>query len=247
MNDLFGCTRTVVQGRYALLTPDSFVASNLPGWKSAVCVVNISPALGARFTQLLVTLDQNGVGEGNTGPNEYFLYVIEGAGSIVLGERRHRLEAGSYVFLPPDTDIQVKSGGDNLRLLIFQKRYESLAGAAKLESIIAHERDVKGRPFHGDEAVRLQALLPNEPAYDLAVNILTFPPGAAHAFVSAQLMERGAMLLKGQGICRLGADWHPVRTGDVIWTAPYCPQWFVAMGKTPASCIYFEDVNRDPM
>lgn len=247
MNDLFGGTRTVVQGRYALLTPDSFVPSNLPGWKGAVCVVNISPALGARFTQLLVTLNHEGLGEGNTGPNEYFIYLVEGTGSIVLGERRHRLEAGSYVFLPPDTDIQVKSGGANLRLLIFQKRYEPLAGAARLEPIIAHEREVKGRPFDGTEDVRLQALLSGEPAYDLAVNLLTYQPGAAQAFVAAQVMERGMLLLTGQGICRLGAEWHPVRADDVVWAAPYCPQWFVAMGKTPARWIYFEDVNRDPM
>jgi (S)-ureidoglycine aminohydrolase len=29
--------------------------------------------------------------------------------------------------------------------------------------------------------------------------------------------------------------------------APFCPQWFVAMGKGPASYLYYKDVNRDPM
>jgi (S)-ureidoglycine aminohydrolase len=29
--------------------------------------------------------------------------------------------------------------------------------------------------------------------------------------------------------------------------APYCPQWFVAIGKEPASYIYYKDVNRDPI
>jgi len=29
--------------------------------------------------------------------------------------------------------------------------------------------------------------------------------------------------------------------------APFCPQWFVAMGKTPASYIYYKDVNRAPL
>jgi (S)-ureidoglycine aminohydrolase len=53
--------------------------------------------------------------------------------------------------------------------------------------------------------------------------------------------------LKGQGIYRLDGDWHPVAAGDVIWMAPYCPQWFVAMGKTPASYIYYKDVNRAPL
>jgi (S)-ureidoglycine aminohydrolase len=53
--------------------------------------------------------------------------------------------------------------------------------------------------------------------------------------------------LSGQGIYRLDGDWHPVRAGDVIWMAPYCPQWFAAMGKTPASYIYYKDINRDPL
>ena len=37
---------------------------------------------------------------------------------------------------------------------------------------------------------------------------------------------------------------NPVAAGDVIWMAPFCPQWFVAMGKTPASYLYYKDVNR---
>jgi (S)-ureidoglycine aminohydrolase len=28
--------------------------------------------------------------------------------------------------------------------------------------------------------------------------------------------------------------------------APYCPQWFVACGRKPASYIYYKDVNRAP-
>jgi hypothetical protein len=45
----------------------------------------------------------------------------------------------------------------------------------------------------------------------------------------------------------LRAQLGPVRSGDVIWMAPYCPQWFVATGKTPARYIYYKDVNRDPL
>ena len=41
-------------------------------------------------------------------------------------------------------------------------------------------------------------------------------------------------MLEGQGVYRLGDSWYPVREGDAIWMAPYCPQWFVAMGKGPA-------------
>src|SRR5204863_4117215 len=112
MNELFGFTRNVVKGRYALLTPSGFVASFLPGWEKAVCNVLISPAMGARFSQLLITLEKDGQCQGNTGANQFFIYLLDGPANILLEERRHRLEPGSYVYLPAGTDIQIKGGSD---------------------------------------------------------------------------------------------------------------------------------------
>jgi len=60
MSDPFGFTRNIVRHRYALLTPSGFVPSYLPGWQKAVCHVLISPSMGARFSQLLITLDSDG-------------------------------------------------------------------------------------------------------------------------------------------------------------------------------------------
>jgi len=248
MADLFGFTRTVVKSRYALITPDGFVPSVLPGWKNCVAVVNISPVMvGPRFTQLHITLGASGEGAGNTGAHQYFIYVIEGAGSLQLENKRHKLETGSYAYLPPGTDLQVKSGGKELKLLIFQKNYESLTGFERPKVFVGHEREIKGQPFLGNEDARLQVLLPDNPQFDLAVNIFTYQPGATLPFVETHVMEHGLLMLRGQGVYRLDADYHPVKTGDVIWMASYCPQWFVAMGKTPASYIYYKDVNREPM
>ena len=248
MADLFGFTRTVVNSRYALITPDGFVPSNLPGWKGATVVVNISPAMaGPRFTQLHITLDKEAVGEGNTGVNQYFIYVIDGAGSIGLATKKHRLETGTYVYLPPGTDMQLKSNGSPMKALIFQKPFEKTKGLNLPSVIVGHEREVKSQPFLGNEDARLQVLLPDDPQFDMAVNIFTYQPGATLPFVETHIMEHGLLMLKGQGIYRLDLDYHPVKAGDVIWMASYCPQWFVAMGKTPASYIYYKDLNRDPM
>ncbi len=247
MNDLFGFTRTVVKSRYALITPDGFVPSNVPGWKSAVVHVNISPAMiGPRFSQLQVTLAKDGVGEGNTGASQHVIYVLEGTGTIGLDEKRHRLEAGSYVYLPPGKDIHIKNSGASLKLLIFQKHYEALRGFDAPTAMVGHEREIKGQPFLGNEDARLQVLLPDKPEFDMAVNIFTYQPGATLPFVETHIMEHGLLMLKGQGVYRLDNDWHPVKAGDVIWMASYCPQWFVAMGKTPASYVYYKDVNREP-
>ena len=239
---------TSSKARYALLTPGGFVPSYLPGWEKAVCNVLISPAMGARFTQLLITLEHDGQCLGNTGGNQYFIYVLEGNASILLDERRHRLEAGQ-LRLPargqrrPDQERSRRHAHPDLPEAI-----RAVAGRRRtLPAIVGHEREVKGQPFLGNEDARLQVLLPDQPAFDMAVNIFTYQPGAALPFVETHIMEHGLVMLRGQGIYRLDADWHPVQAGDVIWMAPYCPQWFVAMGKTPASYIYYQDVNRDPM
>jgi (S)-ureidoglycine aminohydrolase len=247
MTELLGITRNEVKERYALLTPGSFVASYVPGWEKAVCHVLISPALGAAFSQLLITLEKDGKCVGNTGANQYFVFLLEGAATILIESRKHRLEPGSYAYLPAGQDVQIASAAPAARLLVFQKKYQTLPGVDKPAGLVGHEREVKGQPFRGSDDTRLQALLPAQPAFDMAVNILTCQPGAALPAVEAPVMERGLLILRGQGIYRLEADWHPVQAGDAIWMAPYCPQWFVAMGKTPASCIYYQDVNRDPM
>jgi len=245
--ELFGFTRSVLKGRYALLTPAGFVHGNLPGWEKSVCNVLISPGMGARFSQILVTLEQDGQCQGNTGANQYFIYLVEGAAGIVIDERRHRLEAGSYVYLPAAKDVRIRSSAAGTRILIFQKPYRPLPGVAAPVSLVGKESDIKGTAFMGNEDARLQVLLPDQPAFDMAVNLFTYEPGATLPFVETHIMEHGLMMLKGQGIYRLDSDWHPVQAGDVIWMAPYCPQWFVAMGKTPATYIYYKDVNRDPM
>ena len=89
MTELFGTTRNVVKGRYALLTPGGFVPSYLPGWEKAVCYTVISPALGARFSQSLITLEREGKCVGNTGANQYFIYALEGSASILLEAPGH--------------------------------------------------------------------------------------------------------------------------------------------------------------
>jgi len=247
MNDLFGFSRDIVKERYALRTPSGFVPSVLPGWTNAVCIVQISPAMDANFSQWLITFETDGDGRGNTGAIEYFVYLLAGRCAAKVAGKKQALTAGSYLYLPPQTDFQFKEAGNRTQLLIFQKKFEPLAGAKRPTVVVGHTSKVAAKPFLGDATARLQVLLPDKPEFDLAVNIFTYQPGATLPFVETHVMEHGLQMLRGQGIYRLDTDWHPVQAGDVIWMAPYCPQWFVAMGKTPASYIYYKDVNRSPM
>ena len=247
MNELFGFTRDVVKERYALRTPSGFVPSYLPGWSGAVSIVQISEAMGAHFCQLFVTLQKGGEGEGETGELEFLVYVLGGGCAAELAGKRYSLKAGSYAYIPSATRFHFRQPRPGTQLLFFQKRFVPLAGAAKPEVLVGNEGEVEGKPFLGNEDARLQVLLPDRPEFDMAVNIFTYQSGATLPFVETHIMEHGLVMLEGQGIYRLDADWHPVRAGDVIWMAPYCPQWFVAMGKTPSAYIYYKDVNRSPL
>jgi len=246
MTHLFGSTRNIVTNRYALLTPAGFVGAPLPGWRDAACVVLISPAMGAEFSQTLITLDRRGRGTGQTGADELFAIVLSGACRLNVGRRNYRLVDNSYAFIPPGNRFEFGNADNETRLLLFQKRYEPLAGTSRPALVVGQTSERPGAPFLGDPDARLQTLLPDEPAFDMAVNIFTYEPGATLPFVETHVMEHGLLMLAGQGIYRLDADWHPVQAGDVIWMAPYCPQWFVAMGKAPASYIYYKNVNRAP-
>jgi (S)-ureidoglycine aminohydrolase len=247
MSDLYGHTRSVLAPRYALITPAGFVSAPLPGWPGAECVVVISPAMGARFAQILVALGPGAAGEGERPDEELLLFVREGSVELLAGDLSTRLTAGGYAFIPPGCPYRVATAGGPARLLVFQRRYVPLAGAPPPGVIIGQEQEIAGAPFMGDEAAILKNLLPDAPAFDMAVNIFTFQPGATLPIVETHIMEHGLLMIQGQGLYRLAGDYHPVQYGDVIWMAPYCPQWFVATGKTPARYVYYKDVSRDPL
>jgi len=174
---------------------------------------------------------------------ERLAFVLEG--SVTVHERM--FTAGGYIYLPPGSDLVISSPGDTARLVVFEKVYVPREGAALPTVISGQEQDVEGKAFLGDPDAVLKTLLPDEPAFDMAVNIFTYQPGATLPFVETHVMEHGLMMIAGAGVYRLSDAYYPVQNEDVIWMAPYCPQWFVAMGKSPARYIYYKDVNRDPL
>jgi (S)-ureidoglycine aminohydrolase len=174
---------------------------------------------------------------------ERFVFVLEGNPSLQV-HTKIDLKPGSYAFLPAGTKHTI-SATANCKLIVIEKKHVPLAGAAKLSVIVGHEDEVEAKAFLGDEDARLKTLLPIEPAFDMAVNIFTYQPGATLPFVEIHVMEHGLQMIQGAGVYRLGEDYMPVAAGDIIWMASYCPQWFVAMGKQPARYIYYKDIHRD--
>ncbi len=248
MKDMaFGETRTRVGLRHALIAPDGLVPSVVPGFSGAVVNVILSPAMGAGLTQLLVTFEAGGRAEFDSEDVESAVYVMAGGCSVRIGDGADELAAGGFAFVPAGTPWELRDAEAGTRVTIFQKDFEEMEGAARPKPVVGNAADVEGVPFLGDPDARLQVLLPEGMEYDFAMNVFTYQPGGRLPFVETHIMEHGLMMLAGEGVYRLEDSWYPVRAGDAIWMAPYCPQWFVAMGKGPSSYVYCKDVNRNPM
>lgn len=240
----YGQTRTRIAARHALIAPDGHVKSQIPGITGAAAVVLISPGMGAHVTQLLVTFEEGGRAALPANGIETAGYIETGAATVTIGREQRRCGDGGYFFAPAGEAWTLTAPLAGTRVTLFQKTFAPLAGVAAPRAVIGEARAVKGEPFLGDPDARLQVLLPDAPEYDLAMNVFTYQPGATLPFVETHIMEHGLLMLSGQGVYRLEDSWYPVAAGDAIWMAPYCPQWFVAMGKTPASYLYYKDVNR---
>ncbi len=241
---VFGNTRTRVAARHALITSDGWVPSYYQGAEGATVVIHISPAMGAGFTQFRVNWESGGsLPLSNTPGVERVLYVLQGRLTLA-GAVNASLEAGGYAFLPPDTSTKITAEAGS-EVTAFEKRFED--GTGMPSAFSGNVSNVESLPFLGNPNALLQALLPDDPHFDMAVNVFTYQPGTTLPFVETHIMEHGLLMLSGQGVYRLEDSWYPVRKGDVIWMAPYCPQWFVAMGDEPASYLYYKNVNRHPV
>jgi (S)-ureidoglycine aminohydrolase len=244
MIPLPGQTRTRLRPRHALITPDSHVPSVLPGIEGARVIAHITPAMGAGFAQSTVDLNKKGRVTLPAGPSEHVFYVQNGIVEASFLGKSHTLAPGSYLYLPPQLAVEITLAAGEPRLIWFEKKYVPAPGSRPPDPLIGVAAKIEAQPFLGNPRALLQVLLPETRAFDLAINIFTYQPGATLPFVETHVMEHGLLMLSGAGIYRLEDDWYPVQAGDIIWMAPHCPQWFVAIGDEPASYLYYKDVNR---
>jgi (S)-ureidoglycine aminohydrolase len=244
MPELFGHTRARVSSRHALITPANHVGVRIPGFTNASVVALINRAMGAGIAQSLVTFRAGGAAGFPLSDIETFGYFMSGGAKLTIGARSHACRAGHYFFIPPRQAWTLTGAKAGTQIVFFQKKHVSAAGFSAPRAVVGDTRKVASKPHLGDPAVRLQAVLPDEPGFDFGLNILTYQPGAHMTIVETHATEHGLIMLQGRGVCRLEDEWYPVQAGDAIWMAPYCAHWFVAMGKTPAAYLCCENVNR---
>lgn len=239
-----GSTRGSLKPDHLLQTPDTFVRTPLPGASGVEFVVHTGPQLGAAFTQLTAEFSGSGV----LGPTsaQRFIFVVQGELILEIGSATHRLGKDGFAYLPQGTEHLVRADS-TARAAIIEKTYLHAPCGEHPQIVIGSERDQGNVSLMGDPALRVRALMPDGPAYDFAVNTMTYDPGAALSMVEIHVMEHGLLMLEGGGIYRLSDSWYPVEVGDFIWMAPYCPQWFGALGKGPAKYLIYKDWRRHPL
>jgi (S)-ureidoglycine aminohydrolase len=249
-----GATRSSLKPDHLLQTPDTFIRTPLPGATGVEFVIHAGPRLGAGFTQMTAEFAVGGMLAPLDSGIQRFIYVLDGSLKLQLTgtgiDTPTILGPGHFAFLPAGMAHKVLAQAQS-RAVVLEKAYQpnssSDAPGGRLEVVIGDEAKLPTEPLGGDDALRVRRMMPDGPGWDFAVNTMTYDPGAALAMVEVHIMEHGLLMLEGGGIYRLGDSWYPVHAGDFIWMAPYCPQWFGALGKVPAKYLIYKDWFRHPL
>jgi (S)-ureidoglycine aminohydrolase len=244
--EISALTRSVVTSNYAVIAPDGYINSNVPGWANCTVNVIINEAMGANFCQTIITAKNETKLEGKTIASQIFFYIVEGSCKTTIAGETQYLSKGQFVYVPIQKNYLFEEFEEGTQMLTFHKVYEKLDGYNVPKVLIGDTVNFPAPAYLGDDALRLQVLLPDSLSFDMAINIFTYDSGGHLPFVETHIMEHGLLFLQGQGVYMLHQKWYPVKKGDSIWMAPYCQQWFTAMGKEPAVYIYYKNVNRFP-
>jgi (S)-ureidoglycine aminohydrolase len=172
--------------------------------------------------------------------------VLEGSITLEADSRTLSLEKDAYAYIPEGAEHRL-SATERSHAAVIEKKYRPVTVSGPPSLLTGCEEQIPAQPLMGDNDLRVRPLLPDAMAFDFAVNTMTYQPGAGLSLVEIHVMEHGLLMLEGGGIYRLDDQWYPVTAGDFIWMAPYCPQWFGAIGKTPAKYLIYKDWNRHPL
>ena len=237
-------TRARVRRRYAILPLEGYPLSRLPTWRDTEVRILTSPAMGAGFVEYLLDLKPGGGTRHEPDGTEIFFYVLSGEADLILNGGRNALRTGSFALVPHASSFQLAATSE-CRMLMLRKAFEVAKGLGYPQQLVGHEADVPAEVWMGIEGARLQTLIPDELAYDMAMNIFTFEPGFSLPVVETHVMEHGLFFLQGKGLYYLDEEWMEVEAGDFIWMGPFVPQSFYATGPVASKYIYYKNVNRD--
>src|ERR1700712_2766773 len=168
--EISALTRSVVKRNHAVIAPDGYINSNVPGWTNCTVNVIINEAMGAKLCQTLITAKNGCQLEGSTKESQIFFYVVEGSCRATVGDATVVLHKGQFVYVPIGQTYLFEEMNEWTQILTFHKVYEHIADFEVPKVIFNDAANVAGPAYLGDEALRLQVLLPDNLSFDMAVN-----------------------------------------------------------------------------
>jgi (S)-ureidoglycine aminohydrolase len=217
--EISALTRSVVKRNHAVIAPDGYINSNVPGWTNCTVNVIINEQMGANLCQTLITAGKGCQLKGSTKASQIFFYVVEGETNAKVGDVEHKLSKGQFVYIPINKDYTFDSIAEGTQLLTFHKVYEHLEGYSVPDTLFGDQANIEGPIYMNDEALRIQVLLPADLHFDMAVNIFTYQTGGNLPMVETHIMEHGLLYLQGIPLkkeTRFG--WHPIASNGLpLW------------------------------
>ncbi|MFC0582872.1 bifunctional allantoicase/(S)-ureidoglycine aminohydrolase [Micrococcoides hystricis] len=245
--------RAIVTEAYTVIPKGvlrDIVTSVLPEWSNTRLWILNSPVPGGAqtFAQYLVEVGPGGKADKPEPQPEVqsFLFITQGTAKVTIDGEAHELGEGGFAYAPAGTDWSFENIGEgNVLFHWIRKRYQPLAGHTP-KVVVGYEQDLEpGAMPDTDNKWRTTRMLdPEDLAYDMHVNIVTFEPGASIPFAETHVMEHGLFVLEGKAVYRLNDDWVEVEAGDYMSLRAFCPQACYAGGPSNFRYLLYKDVNR---
>lgn len=246
--DILSNRSIIKKNNFALIEVDGLVKNVVPGFEKCEMSILSSQKLGASFVDYLCTMLEGGynkIGFGGSGI-ETFVYVISGKINASDGESDFILEPGGYLFVPDTHKMYLENTNDgSSEIFIYKRRYKKLA-KYQAYTYCNNISNLTNVTLENMQDVELYDLLPTTLDFDMNFHVLSFFQGACHGYVETHVQEHGAIILNGEGMYNLDNNWLPVKKGDYLFMASYCPQAAYGIGRdTPFTYLYSKDCNRD--
>jgi (S)-ureidoglycine aminohydrolase len=246
--------RAVFTEAYAVIPKGvmrDIVTSYLPYWEKTRAWIIARPMTGfaETFSQYIMEVEAGG---GSDKPEidpgaEAAVFVVEGEIELTIDDKRHRMEAGGFAYVPPSCSWTLRNAAAApARFHWIRKLYEPVKGLSAPEPVVLNERLITPDPMPGTEGrwATTRFVDPKDLRHDMHVTIVAFEPGGLIPFEETHVMEHGLYVLEGKAVYRLNRDWVEVEAGDYMWLRAFCPQACYAGGPGRFRYLLYKDVNR---
>ncbi|ADG78642.1 Allantoin catabolism protein OS=Tsukamurella paurometabola (strain ATCC 8368 / DSM / CCUG 35730/ CIP 100753 / JCM 10117 / KCTC 9821 / NBRC 16120 / NCIMB 702349 / NCTC 13040) OX=521096 GN=Tpau_2030 PE=4 SV=1 [Tsukamurella paurometabola] len=245
--------RAIVTEAYTVIPRgvlSDIVTSVLPEWTGTRAWILNRPVAGGSttFAQMIVEVSPGG-GADHPEPQEQvqgFVFVTQGALTVTIGNETRILTEGGFAYAPAGSTWSAHNAAERTAVFVWiRKRYEPIAGHVPAP-VFGNEQDIEPSAMPGtDGRWRTTRMLdPNDLAYDMHCNVVTFEPGASIPFAETHVMEHGLLMLEGKAVYHLNGDWVEVQAGDYLSLRAFCPQACYAGGPSNFRYLLYKDVNR---